>query len=203
MRAVFTGGSGGGASTISQQVVKNLYGRRGGGVPGLLVDKICEVIIARRLESVYTKEEVLLLYLNSVPFGENAYGVEAAARRYFGRAAHRLRFEEAAVLVGLLKANTAYNPRLHPEASRRRRNEVLALMGAQGFLPSDAMDSLRALPLVLDHQGATAYDAYGYFVDQVHRRALDIIEAYNARTGAHFDIQKDGLRIETTLDTTL
>lgn len=202
-RGVLMGENKGGGSTISQQVIKNLYGRRGGGMPGLLVDKMREMVMARRLEEVYTKEEVILLYLNSVPFGENAYGIEAAAQRFFGTHARDLRVEEAAVLVGVLKANTTYNPRLHPEAGRARRDEVLRLMGGHGALSAAAVDSLQQLPLVLDPRGADAYDAYGYFVDRVAAQARAILADHARRTGSAYDLKRDGLRIHTTLDTAL
>ena len=110
------------------------------------VNKIKEAVVAYRLEQVYDKEQVLLLYFNSVPFGENVYGVEAASRRFFGKPASRLQVEEAAVLVGMLKANTGFNPRLHPEASRGRRNTVLALMHEHGHLSASERDSLQDLP---------------------------------------------------------
>src|SRR6185503_10465589 len=130
-----------GGSTISQQVVKNLYGRGHYGPLTLPVNKMREVIVARRLEQVYSKEEIIILYLNSVPFGGNTYGIEAAAQHFFGRHTIELRIEEAAVLVGTLKANTAYDPHLHPEASLARRNEVLRNMGTREAMPQTMVDS--------------------------------------------------------------
>ena len=97
---------GGGGSTLTQQLIKNLYGRRNYSILSMPVNKIREIIIAGRMEKVYNKEELLLLYLNSVPFGEDVYGVEAASHRYFNKPARKLKVEESAVLVGLLKANT-------------------------------------------------------------------------------------------------
>jgi penicillin-binding protein 1A len=110
---------GGGGSTLSQQLVKNLYGRERHGALTIPVNKIKEALVAARLEQVYDKEDVLALYLNSVPFGEDMYGVEAAARRFFNKPASRLKVEEAAVLVGMLKANTSYNPRSIARTSQR------------------------------------------------------------------------------------
>lgn len=195
-------GSGGG-STISQQLVKNLYGRERHGLLTLPVNKVKEAIVAHRLEGVYDKQEVIMLYLNSVPFGENVYGIEAAAERYFNKPAHRLRVEEGAVLIGMLKANTAYNPRLHPQAAHERRNLVLARMAVAGKLSKIARDSLQATPMHVDHRDATAYDPYGYFNVQVEKQARAILAQLGGSRGVEYDIEKDGLRIHTTLDTAL
>lgn len=194
---------GGGGSTLSQQLVKNLYGRERHGLLTVPVNKIKEALVAARLEQVYDKNDVLTLYLNSVPFGEDLYGVEAASRRFFNKPARRLRVEEAAVLVGMLKANTSYNPRLHPDRSRERRNVVLKLMGDRGHLSAQAVDSLQALPLALHYRGRDALDLYGYFADRVAREARTLLADLAKRTGNTYDIEKDGLRIHTTLDPAL
>jgi penicillin-binding protein 1A len=110
--------SSGGGSTISQQLAKNLYPRRKYWMMSTLINKVREMIIARRLEKVYSKKEILELYLNTVPMGENIYGIERAARRFFNTTADSLRIQEAAVLVGMLKATTSYNPRLESARSR-------------------------------------------------------------------------------------
>ena len=120
--------SGGGGSTITQQLIKNFYGRQYSGFLSLPINKIKELIIASRMENLYTKDEILLLYLNSVPFGENVFGVESAANRFFNKSVNELKTEESAVLVGMLKANTYYNPRLNPKRAMQRRNTVLQLM---------------------------------------------------------------------------
>jgi penicillin-binding protein 1A len=143
--------SGGGGSTISQQLAKNLFGRPYHGFLSMPVNKIREAIVASRMEDVYSKEEILLLYLNSVPFGENTYGIEAASFRYFNKKTAELNIEQSALLVGLLKANTAYNPRLHPEAAQNRRNTVLSLMAAENYITVEEADSLQLQPLWLDY----------------------------------------------------
>ncbi|MBK9539953.1 MAG: transglycosylase domain-containing protein [Flavobacteriales bacterium] len=201
---------GGGGSTISQQIIKNLYGRENHGLLTVPVNKIKEALVAQRLEQVYDKQGVLVLYLNSVPFGENTFGIEAAARRFFGKSTARLKVEEGAVLVGMLKANTSYNPRLHPEASRARRNTVLELLRKNNLLTTAVADSLKALPITLRYAGSDAYDVYGYFVDRVAKEAEIILRDLSDRTGdvkmegiganTGFDLRKDGLRIYTTLD---
>ncbi|MBZ0205355.1 MAG: transglycosylase domain-containing protein [Flavobacteriales bacterium] len=195
--------SGGGGSTISQQLIKNLYGREKHGPLTVPVNKIKEALVAQRLEKVYSKEDVITLYLNSVPFGENLYGIEAAAERYFSKSAAKLKVEEGAVLVGMLKANTGYNPRLHPEASKGRRDQVLALMAGNGKLTPKARDSLQALPLRIRYAGVDALDAYGYFDAQVVRQSRAILTELGRKNGTAYDIEKDGLRIHTTLDTAL
>ncbi len=124
----------GGGSTISQQLAKNLYGRKSYGLFSLPVNKMKEIFIASKLEDVYSKEEILTLYLNTVAFGEDVYGIEAAAWRYFNKPSADLNVPESATLVGMLAANTAYNPRLHPERSETRRNTVLSRMVVEGFI---------------------------------------------------------------------
>lgn len=195
--------SGGGGSTISQQIVKNLYGRKRHGPLTIPVNKMKEALVAQRLERVMSKNDVLVLYFNSVPFGENTYGIESAAQRYFSKPAKQLKVEEAAVLVGMLKANTSYNPRLHPERSRERRNVVLGLMRKNGKLSNIEAERLQQLPLVLDYQGGDALDQNGYFNAQVAREAREILKDLGERNGTTYSVEKDGLRIHTTLDPAL
>ncbi len=195
--------SGGGGSTISQQIVKNLYGRQRHGPLTVPVNKMKEALVAQRLERVMSKNDVLVLYFNSVPFGENTFGIESAAQRYFGKPAKLLKVEEAAVLVGMLKANTSYNPRLHPEKSRERRNVVLGLMRKNGKLSNAEAERLQQLPLVLAYQGGDALDLNGYFNAQVAREAREILKDLGERNGTTYSVEKDGLRIHTTLDPAL
>ena len=192
--------SGGGGSTISQQLVKNLYGRGRHGVLTVPVTKMKEALVAQRLERVLTKNDVLVLYFNSVPFGENTFGIESAAQRYFSKPTRMLNVEESAVLVGMLKANTSYNPRLNPERSKGRRDQVLELMHGRGHLSRAETDSLGALPLTLRYTGGDAMDLYGYFVNQVDKEARAILDKLTKKDGGAYDLRKDGLRIHTTLD---
>ena len=122
---------------------------------------------------------MLTLYFNSVPFGENLYGVEAASQRYFSKPVNKLRIEEAAVLVGMLKANTGYNPRLHPKAAKGRRDQVLALMAGNGKITGQERDSLQSLPLTIHYSGLDALDAYGYFTAQVEQQARAVLANFN------------------------
>lgn len=191
--------SAGGGSTLTQQITKNLFGRGDYGALTIPVNKLKEIIIASRLERIYNKEELLLLYLNSVPFGEDVYGVESASRRYFSKPARNLKIEEAAVLVGMLKANTYYNPITNPENSLARRNMVLTLMENEKYIPGTKADSLKKLPLKINYEKALESPA-GYFVHQVKRKAVSIIDSINRKKGTDYILEKDGLKIYTTLD---
>lgn len=191
---------GGGGSTLTQQLIKNLYGRQKYGILSMPVNKLREIIISARMEEVYNKEELLLLYLNSVPFGEDVYGVEAASHRYFNKPARKLKVEESAVLVGLLKANTYFNPRLNPQNSLDRRNMVLTLMENQKYLTKAASDSLRKLPLSLNYENMNAEAPAGYFVYQVQKKTLEILEDIKRKNGKVYNLKKDGLKIYTTLN---
>lgn len=195
--------SGGGGSTISQQIIKNLYGRGKHGILTTPVNKMKEALVAQRLEHMLTKNEVLELYFNSVPFGENVYGVEAASHRYFSKATNRLNVQESAVLVGMLKANTTYNPRLNPKNSKSRRDQVLGLMQGRKYLTSTEADSLKNLPIVLRYSGVDAFDRYGYFNAKVQQEANVFLKEIEEKTGTKYDLKKDGLRITTTLDPAL
>jgi len=191
---------GGGGSTLTQQLIKNLYGRRNYSILSMPVNKIREIIIAGRMEKVYNKEELLLLYLNSVPFGEDVYGVEAASHRYFNKPARKLKVEESAVLVGLLKANTYFNPRLNPRNSLDRRNMVLTLMEKEKYLTKTELDSLRRIPLNLNYENENTEAPAGYFVYQVKKKTQEILESIKSKTGREYDLKKDGLKIYTTLN---
>jgi penicillin-binding protein 1A len=192
--------TGGGGSTLTQQLVKNLYGRPRYGILTMPVNKIKEILIAARIEEVYNKDEVLLLYLNSVPFGEDVFGVEAASHRYFNKSASKLRIEESAVLVGLLKANTYFNPRLNPQNSLERRNMVLSLMEKQKYLTKTELNRLRKLPLRLNYENMSAEAPAGYFVYQVKKKTEKILKDIQRKGGGEFDLKKDGLKIYTTLN---
>lgn len=192
--------SGGGGSTLTQQLIKNLYGRTDNGLLTIPVNKIKEAIIATRMEKVYSKEELLLLYLNSVPFGEDVYGVESAAHRYFNKSVSNLNVEESAVLIGMLKANTYFNPRMHPEHSIGRRNVVLTLMQNENYLTKVQCDSLKQLPLNLHYENLKLKAPAGYFVYQVKREVKDLLVNVVKKSGEPYDIEKDGLQIYTTLN---
>ncbi len=192
--------SGGGGSTLTQQLIKNLYGRSHYGFLSLPVNKIKEIIIATRIEEVYSKEELLLLYLNSVPFGEDVFGVEAAAQRYFNKHCSKLTLNESAVLVGMLKANTQFNPRLNPANSLASRNMVLNLMEKEHYISARESDSLQKLPIRLNYENVNLEASAGYFVFQVKKQTGVLLEAIKSNTGKEYNLEKDGLKIYTTLN---
>ena len=193
-----------GASTITQQLAKNLFRVRTdystgwlGKIPGLkiLVMKSKEWVTALKLEWNFTKEEILTMYANTVDFGSNAYGIKTACKTYFGILPKDLKAEQAAVLVGMLKATTTYNPRLHPENSLIRRNTVLAKMRDHGHLTSKEYDSISQRPIELNYYVESAYDGKANYF----REAL----ANNLRQWCQkndVDLYTDGLKIYTTID---
>jgi penicillin-binding protein 1A len=197
---LFSNPDAGGGSTISQQLVKNMFGRNAYGFLSLPVNKIREALIARRLEKAYTKEEILALYLNTVTFGENVYGIEAAARRYFNKNTEQLAIEESAVLIGMLKANTTYNPHMNPESSKSRRNVVLMQLAKYNFLKPGEADSLSRLPLKLNYANLESKGPADYFLVRVQSDAKRIVQNISEATGKEWNLEEDGLVIRTTLD---
>lgn len=193
----------GGGSTINQQLAKNMYGRSSYGPLTMLVNKTKEGFLAHRLHGIYSKEEILTLYLNTVPFGENVLGIEAASRRYFNKPVEKLKTEEAAVLVGMLKANTYYNPRLYPENATRRRNVVLAQMEKYDYLQTSEKDSLQKLVLKLDYANLESEGPANYFLVQVKDEVNDILAKINKQNDTDYSVEKSGLTIKTTLNLNL
>ncbi len=128
MRALVTAGTSGGGSTITQQLAKALLDQGSKNKAWRVIEKMKEWIIAVKLEKNFTKEEIITLYLNAVPFGNNIYGIRNAARSFFQKEPDRLNVEEAALLVGMLKGNSIYNPVRNPKAALERRNIVLSQM---------------------------------------------------------------------------
>ena len=192
--------SAGGGSTISQQLVKNMYGRKSFGFLTMPVNKTKEAILATRIENVYNKQEILALYFNTIPFGENVFGIEAASTRFYNKKVSSLTLDESAVLVGLLKANTYYNPRLYPEHSLKRRNVVLFQMAKYGYITKEEKEKAQALPLTLDYANLSSEGVANYFLEFVKKESRDRIETYNKANNTEWDLKTDGLVIETTLN---
>lgn len=196
--------SSGGGSTLSQQLIKNLYGRPNHGVFTIPVAKIREIILARRIEKMYTKEEILTLYLNTVSFGENTYGIETASIIFFGKQPTALNIEESAILVGLLKANTSYNPRMHEEASLKRRNTVLKQMHKYGFLKKAALDSLKKIPISIKYRKLTHTEGPApYFREYVRKECVKLLENATRPDGTKYNLYTDGLKVYTTINNTM
>jgi penicillin-binding protein 1A len=195
--------SSGGGSTISEQLAKNMFGRKRSGRVALLIFKTKEAILAHRLEKSFSKEEILTLYLNTVSFGENIFGIETASRRYFNKKVELLKPEESAVLVGMLKANTYYNPRLHPGNAAARRNVVLRQMEKYKYLKAAEADSLCKLPLIQSFKDIESEGPADYFLVHVKNEAEQILQNVRSGSGEKWNLEEDGLIITTTLNLTL
>ena len=194
----------GGGSTLSQQIAKNLFPRGDYGVLSLPVNKIREAIIAYRLERIYTKEEILTLYLNTVPFGENIFGIEVAAERFFSKSPAEITIPEAAVLVGILKANNLFNPRLHPDRSVERRNRVIDQMVKEEFLTSSEGEKYKGEPLNLRYSLITYNQGPApYFLEYIRPAVTDWCLSHTKANGEPYDLYTDGLKIHTTIDYTM
>ena len=194
-----------GASTITQQLAKNMFRVRKnystgllGKIPGLkiLIMKSKEWIIAVKLETVYSKKDIITMYANTVDFGSNSYGIKTAAKTYFNTTPKDLKTEEAAVLVGMLKATTYYNPKSNPENSKARRNVVLNNMVTHDDLSRSVCDSLTQLPIKLDFNLEENYDGQAkYFREAVAKELSDWCKDNG------YDLYTSGLKIYTTIDT--
>jgi penicillin-binding protein 1A len=195
--------SAGGGSTITQQLAKNMFGRKNSGRLSIIIIKTKEALLAHRLEKALSKEEILALYLNTVSFGENIFGIEAAAGRYFNKKVELLNIEESAVLVGILKANDFYNPRIHPENAKIRRNVVLRQMEKYKYLEKNVADSLCNLPLLQNYINFEIEGPADYFLYQVRKEAEQILQSIKSENGKVWNIEEDGLLINTTLNLTL
>lgn len=194
----------GGGSTLTQQLVKNLYPRERYAIFSLLINKIQEFILAQRLEKLYSKKEILVMYSNTVPFGERVFGVEAAAQRFFSTPARALKADEAAVLVGMLKATTFYNPRRHPNRALLRRNVVLEQMVKNNYLLPAFRDSLRRLPLKLRYQLQTHHEGLApFFREKLRLELVEWAKGQKKPDGSPLNIYTDGLVIQVSLDSRL
>ncbi|WP_052342081.1 transglycosylase domain-containing protein [Xylanibacter brevis] len=194
-----------GASTITQQLAKNLFRVRTeystgllGNIPGvkMLIMKTKEWITAVKLEVYFDKNEILTMYANTVDFGSNAYGIKTACKTYFGITPKNLKPEQAAILVGMLKATTYYNPRLNPQNSLNRRNVVLDNMLQHGHLTKEQFDTLSVKNIDLDYSVENAYDGQAnYFREALASHLKDWCNENG------YDLYTDGLKIYTTIDT--
>ena len=191
--------SSGGGSTLSQQLAKNMFPRVRAGKLYYPVNKVREIKIASLIEDLYTKDEILEKYLNTVSFGEDVYGIESASRRFFNKPASQLSRVEAATLVGMLKATTSYNPVRHPEASLERRNVVLGQLERNEIISEDSARYYQGLPLITNYVEPSQGVA-DYFLDRVRAQANSILSDYNASSGSSLSLETAGLTIRTTLD---
>ena len=183
-----------GFSTLTQQLARNLY--KSIGFEDSIIRKIKEVITAIQIERTYTKDEILEMYLNTVHFGHGTFGVQAAAKRFYGKRANELTLDEAALLVGLLPSPAIYSPIRHPDRANRRRNTVLRLMREEGYVTLSKYAEARAQSLDKINDEPPAGVA-PYFTEFVRR----FLEREDDRLG--INIYRDGLKIYTTLDSRL
>lgn len=194
-----------GASTISQQLVKNMFKTRSnyskglfGYIPGakLIIMKTKEWITAVKIEMFYNKQEILTMYLNTVDFGNNAFGIKTASKTYFNTTPAKLTIEQSATLVGMLKATTTYNPKTNPKNSKKRRNVVLRNLMRHNLITQTELDSLKQIPIRLNFKVEQSYDGNAlYFREAVASYLRDWAKKND------IDIYADGLKIYTTLDT--
>jgi penicillin-binding protein 1A len=193
--------SSGGGSTITQQLVKNLYPRRSYKYGSLVINKIREMIIAWRLENIYDKQAILTLYLNTIPFADNTYGIEAASQRFFSVSTRSLSVDQAAVLIGMLKATHLYNPRIFPERARVRRNVVLAQMAKYELLDESKVSEYQKKPLSLKYNRITHHSGLApYFRAYIQKELLEWCRMHKKANGEPYNLFTDGLKIYTTID---
>jgi penicillin-binding protein 1A len=194
----------GGGSTLSQQLAKNLYPRRNYWVPGvgIIINKIRENIIGIRLEGIYTKDEILALYLNTVPYGGDIFGVSVAAKRYFNKKAKDLNIDQAALLVGMLKATTRYNPVRNPKLAKDRQMTVLRLMRDNKKITAEEFEKLKDKPLgVVKARSESGNEGLAtYFRETLRLDLPKILEKYKKDDGKAWNIYTDGLRIYTSIN---
>lgn len=193
-----------GASTITQQLAKNMFRVRTqystgllGYIPGIkmLVMKSKEWIIATKLELVYDKKDILTMYANTVDFGSNAFGIKTACKTYFNTTPSELTLDQMAVLVGMLKATTYYNPRINPKNSLKRRNIVLSNMLRHNDINRAQYDSISAKPITLNYSVESNYDGKAlYYREYLANYLKDWCEEND------YDLYSSGLKIYTTLD---
>ncbi|MCM5662188.1 penicillin-binding protein 1A [Galbibacter mesophilus] len=204
LRAAVFLGTRGGASTISQQLAKQLFTEQvSDNIVERIIQKIKEWIIAVQLERQYTKEEIIAMYFNIYDFGNNADGIRSAARIYFGKESGELNVEESAMLVGMFKNSSLYNPRRNPVGVSNRRNVVLNQMYKNDFLTEEERDSLTAIPLEIDYHPESHREGIATYFRMYLRDWLlnwTSKEENYRPDGEKYNIYLDGLKIFTTID---
>ena len=192
----------GGGSTLTQQLAKNLFPRGETNKVKIVFQKLKEWIIAVRLERNYTKQEILAMYLNTVEFGNNAFGIKSAATTYFNKQPSELKMEEAALLVGMLQAPSRYNPVRNVESATFRRNTVIGQMEKYKFITEEQKDSLLKLPIKLNFRQESHTEGLAqYFREILRQDLLKWCKEHKKADGSPYNLYRDGLRIYTTIDT--
>ena len=202
VRSVLMGDeSGGGGSTISQQLAKNLFPRKDFYLMPLVINKFPEIAVSLRLERAYNKDDLLTFYLNTGPFPDNVFGIERAARRFFSKQPSELTVEEGAVLIGTLKATTYYNPVRYPDRSKLRRNVVLRQMVKNGYLEEEEFSRIQDDPVHLKYNSNLPKgDLAPYFMTFVRQEVDRILADHRKPNGEPYDLNTDGLKVYTTIN---
>jgi len=202
LRAISSLGTSGGASTLTQQLAKQLFHGEGSKfLPFRIVQKIKEWIIAIRLERQYTKNEIIAMYCNVYDFGNNSVGVSSAAKTYFSKEPKDLTINESAILVGMFKNSGLYNPIRNPQGVKNRRNVVLLQMEKGKIISKEEKERLQSLPIKLNFKLETHKDGTAtYFREYLRDYMKKWVEENKKPDGTDYDIYKDGLKIYTTID---
>jgi penicillin-binding protein 1A len=202
LRAIASLGTSGGASTLTQQLAKQLFHGEGSKfLPFRIVQKVKEWIIAIRLERQYTKNEIIAMYCNVYDFGNNSVGVSSAAKTYFSKEPKDLTIDESAILVGMFKNSGLYNPVRNPEGVKNRRNVVLLQMEKAGIITDSQKLKLQSLPITLHFKLETHKDGTAtYFREYLRDYLKKWAEENKKPDGSDYDVYKDGLKIYTTID---
>ncbi len=199
---VLSGNNKGGGSTITQQLAKNLFPRGQLNKVQLVIRKFQEWVTAVKLETYYSKEEIIAMYLNTVSFGHNTFGIKSAAATFFDKTPDSLNIEESALMAAVLKAPTWYSPVRNPERSLNRRNLVLGQMEKYEFITREEFDSISQVPLgvskfkMQDHKQGLAT----YFREYLRSQIKNWCSTHFKPDGSPYNLYKDGLRIYTTID---
>jgi penicillin-binding protein 1A len=202
-RALFFLGSEGGASTITMQTAKNLFTNNWSTSNILLrmIQKIKESLIAIKLERNFTKDEIITLYLNTVAFGDNVFGIRNAAKTFFQKEPDRLNVQESAVLIGMLKGSTLYNPRRNPKLALDRRNTVLSQMVRNNYLPEAEAAKLKLTPIELNYKKLDESAGLGpYFRMILGEELKKWCKENTKQNGDNYNLYRDGLKIYTTIN---
>ena len=190
-----------GSSTITQQLAKNLFPRSSESMFTIPFLKLKEWVLAVKLERNLTKNEIITLYLNTVPFGENVFGIRNASLTFYNKTPDKVTVDEAATLVANLKGNTMYNPKRNPERARRRRNTVLDQMVKYNYLKESVAEDLKAKETPLNYHKIDYHDGIApYFRQILEQSVKKVLKETKRPDGNPYDLYKDGLKIYTTID---
>ncbi|MBQ3709852.1 MAG: PBP1A family penicillin-binding protein [Bacteroidales bacterium] len=200
---VISGNRKGGGSTITQQLAKNLFPRDENlSSMQLVIRKFQEWITATKLEYNYSKDEIIAMYLNTVPFGHNAFGIQSAARTFFDKNPKDLNIEESALMAGVVNAPTRFSPIRNPERALQRRNLVLKSMEKNGYITQAQYDSISQIPIDMSHFGVMDHNSgqATYFREFLRKDLTEWAETHPRPDGKPYDIYRDGLKVYTTID---